>query len=803
MISHYFKIAWQSIRNQKLNSVINISGLSIGMAASLFIFMWVTNELNFDKYHADAKNIYRLKNYLSIDKTSTWVWENSPYLLGNEIEKKLPEVLSVTRIRPISRGGTHFNIKGEFIEEDRCAYVDSMWFSFFDYTFISGNPEAFNSHPFSMILTRSKAKKYFGNENAIGRTIRIDTVNYVIRGVIKDLPVNSSFPYDVLIPVAAHFANPASLKNDQSWSNFNYLTFIKVRPDASIKDLPAKITALLSENKKSDNIKTGLIGLADMHFENDLQSSVMEHGNRNVVVVFSILGILLLLIACINYVNLVTAKASIRAKEVSIKKITGAGRGQLFLQFVIESFLVSLVSLAVTILIVKLALPYFNQFTEKHFVLSFKEKWVWMITVGTLLISVILTSIYPAILLSSFKPIAIFRGFNTLRIKDVTLRKGLVVTQFTIAIVLIIGTIVIYQQLKFINSQNSAYDRSQILSFTIPYKLLSKYKDDQGRNQLLNTMKVELLRESAIKEVSALNQGSVINMEGYSSGESNDWDGRAKDFMPAIAFFYTDHDFKNMLKLDMKEGRWFEPGNKADDHNSILNETAVNEFNLRKPVIGQRFVSQGDTGVVIGVVKDFYYKSLHEKIGPVVIRNVSNYNSTFLVKSAPGKIVEAQMAAQKVYNKFFASAPFSYNFLDEEFAKLYRADHKTANLVWLFSAIAIFLSCLGLFGLAAFTAERRTKEIGVRKVLGASVPGIVTLISKEFVAMVVISMVIASPIAWWAMTNWLEDFSYRINISAVFFILAGIITLLIALATVSIHAIKAAIANPVKSLRTE
>ena len=802
MLKHYLRIAWQSLLHQRLNSVINISGLSIGMAASLLIFMWVSNELSFDKFHKDSATIYRLKNYVSIDKKSTWIWETSPYLLGDEVQKKLPEVLAVTRLRPKTWDNVHFNIKGEFIPESKSAYIDSAWFSVFKYDFIQGSADDFNSHPFSMVLTASKAKKYFGNENPLGKTIRIDTIDYEIRGVVKDIPIYSSLHYDVLIPLAASRNKPADIKHDNDWGNFNYLTFVKLNPAASIKDLPAKITTILSENKKSDNIKTGLIALTDIHFENDLQSSVIEHGNKNVVFIFGILGLLLLIIASINYVNLATARASLRAKEVSIKKINGAGRGQLFMQFVVESIMVSVISLFITIVVVKLVLPSFNQFIGKDFVLSMNDKLLWMIIGGTLLASVILTSIYPAILLSSFKPIAIFRGFNALKVKDGALRKGLVVVQFTIATVLIIGTIVIHRQLKFINEQNTAYDKSQILSFGIPFQLLAKYKDD-GRTQLVNSIKQELLSRSTITEVSLMNQGSVINMKGASSGPNNDWDGRDKDFMPAIGFVYTDSDFKKMLNLEMAEGRWYEPGNKADEHNSVLNETAVKEFNIRKPVIGQRFVAHGDTGVIIGVVKDFYYKSLHEKIGPVVIKNVNEYNSSFLVKSAPGKVVEAQKAAKDVWNKFFSSEPFTYKFLDEEFEKLYRADHKTASLVWIFSGIAIFLSCLGLFGLAAFTAERRTREIGVRKVLGASVSAIVSLLSKEFVLLVIVSLIIASPVAWWALNKWLQDFSYRIDISIIFFIAAGIITLIVALATVSIHAIKAAISNPIKSLRTE
>jgi ABC-type antimicrobial peptide transport system permease subunit len=802
MLKHYLRIAWQSLFRQKLNSLINISGLSIGMAASVLIFMWVNNELNFDNYHKDSKNIYRLKNYVAIDKRSTWVWENSPYLLGDKLLKELPEVLTVARIRPMSKEDTYFNIKGEFIKEESCAYIDSSWFSVFQYDFLKGSPADFNSHPFSMVLTESKAKKYFGNEDPVGKTIRIDTIDYEVRGIVRDIPPYSSFQYGVMIALAARMSDPKNRKNDESWGNFNYITFVKLLPTAKTSELPARITKILSENKKSDNIKTGLIALPDIHFENDLQNSDMEHSNRKVVMIFALLGILLLLIACINYVNLVTARASLRVKEVSIKKITGAGRVQLFLQFVTESALVSLISLLITLAIVKMALPSFNQFTGKNFSLSFSDSWLWMILGGTLLASIILTSIYPAVLLSSFKPISIFRGFNALKIKDTSLRKGLVIVQFTIAIILMVGTIVVYRQLKFINRQNSAYDKSQVLSFSVPYKILLKYKDD-GRGQLMNSVKQELLQQSTVIDVTVMSQGSVIDMQGSSSGGSTDWDGRDKDFMPGIAFFYADTSFKKMLNLEMKEGRWYQPGNKSDEHNSILNETAVREFNIHQPVIGQRFVSQGDTGVIIGVVKNFYYKSMHEKIGPVVIRNIDEYNRTFLVKSLPGKVTEAQKAVNRVWSKFFPSEPFTYKFLDEEFEKLYQADRKTANLIWLFSVIAIFLSCLGLFGLAAFTAERRTKEIGVRKVLGASVTHIINLISKEFVLLVLISMIIAAPVAWWAMNKWLEDFSYRISISPVFFLTAGLITLVIAIATVSVHAIKAAMTNPVKSLRTE
>jgi hypothetical protein len=716
MFRHYLRIAWQSLIRQKMNTLINISGLSIGMAASVLIFMWVNNELSFDSYHKDAKNIYRLKNYVAIDKKSTWIWENSPYLLGDKLQQELPEVVAVARIMPLGKDNTYFTIKGQFMKEGSCAYIDSSWFSLFHYDFTKGSPQDFNAHPFSMVLTESKAKKYFGSEDPIGKTIRIDTNDYQVRAVVKDIPPYSSFQYDVMIALAARRADPRNIKNDESWGNFNFLTFIKLLPTAKPADLPAKFTRILSENKKSDNIKTGLISLPDIHFENDLQSSGLEHNNRKLVLIFALLGILLLLIACINYVNLVTAKASLRVKEISIKKIAGAGRMQLFMQFVTESALVSVIALVFTLAIVELALPAFDRFTGKQFSLALMEGWLWKILGGTLLASIVLTSIYPALLLSSFKPMAIFRGFNALKLRDTSLRKGLVVVQFTIAIVLMVGTIVVYRQLQFINRQNSAYDRSQVLSFSVPYKIFSAYKG-QAATDLMNSIKQELLSQSAIDNVSLMDQGSVIDMQGSSSGDSNDWDGRDKDFKPGIAFFYADTSFKSMLNLEMKEGRWYQAGNSVDKRNAVLNETAVKEFNIHQPVFGQRFVSQGDTGVIIGVVKDFYYKSMHEKIGPVVIKNGDEYISTFLVRSAPGKVTGARDAASKIWSRFFPSEPFNYRFLDAEFEKLYRADHKTAGLVWLFSVIAIFVSCLGLFGLAAFTAERRTRESAFAKCL--------------------------------------------------------------------------------------
>ncbi len=802
MVKHYFKTAWRNLFRQRANSLINIAGLSIGMAAAILIFLWVKNEFGFDNYHKDSGNIYRVKNFLTVNKNDTWVWENSPFLLGENAKQQIPEVLEVCRIRPFGYGAQYFNIKGQFYQEDACAYIDSSWFNVFSYKFIAGSASAFNDHPFSILMTETKAKKYFGNENPIGRVIRIDTVDYQVQGVLADNPVNSSFQFDVFIPLSARFANPKNKANDESWGNFNYLTFLKLTPTANPTKIATSLKGIIAKQREQDNLKISLLPLQDLRFENDLQNSIMQHSDIKVVYIFAVLGILLLLIACINYVNLTTARATLRAKEVSIRKIIGAGKKQLFIQFITESVLISFLSLITTILIVQLTLPLFNRFTERTFALSFTAPDLWMLAGSTLLVTVLLTSIYPAVLLSSFKPLAIFRGINVLQLKDGTLRKGLVVVQFTISIVLIIGTIVIYSQLQFINKEHTGYNRSQLLTVSIPYKIWGKYKEEQ-RMGLTASFKKELLSQSNIADVSLMNSESVINNESSSSGNSTDWDGRAEDFTPTITFIRVDTSFKNIVNLQIKEGRWYQTGNPADQHNSILNETAVREFNIPEPVIGQRFVSQGDTGVIIGVAADFYYKSLHEKIGPVVIRTMDENNTTFLIKTAPGKIKEAEQAVEAVWKKFYPSEPFAASFVDEEFEKLYRADNKTSILIWSFSIIAIFISCLGLFGLAAFTAERRNKEIGIRKILGANITNIVTLLSREFVYMVLFSMAIAFPVAWLAMNKWLENFAYRINIAWWIFLIAAIIALAVAIITVSFQAIKAAVANPVKSLRTE
>ena len=790
MFKNYFKTSWRSIWKNKTTAIINIAGLSVGMTAAVLIFVWVQNEMSFDNYHNDANNIYRLTTNI---KSEGWVWETTPLLLADAIKKDIPEVEKVARL---NSGLPVFNINNNLSYEKNCAYIDNDWFNIFHYDFIEGSAAAFAKDPNSIILTQSEAKKYFGNRRIVGTVIHADSLNLVVKGVIKDAPANSAFQYTAFIPLSNLLLNADIRANDEQWGNANYITFIKAKPGANTTLLTKKLTSIFQKNASDSETTISITNLKDMHFETDLQSSFFVSGNKNSVYIFSVLGILLLLIACINYVNLTTAKASLRAKEVSVRKIVGASRLHLFYQFLAEALLVSCFALIITLVLVHISLPAFNSITGKRFVLPVTSADLWKVIGITLLSAFVLNSIYPALALSSFKPLNVFRGFTVLKLKDIYLRKGLVTIQFAISVILIAGTIIIYRQMQFIQQTNPGYDKSQVLVTYIPPNINSGKKDE-----LVNEIKLELLRNSSIQNVSMANQ-TVVNIGSYSTG-SADWNGRDTSFNPKVAQLATDASLLSTMQLQMKAGRWFEESNEADKKNVVLNEDAVKELNIPKPYIGQRFTWKGNTGQIIGIVKDFKYKSMHDKTGPLVAFQNPNWYSTFIIRIAPNTASQSINVIQNTWKKIFPGSPVEYNFLDETFNELYKDDQQTSFLILVFAIVAVAISCLGLFGLAAFTAEQRSKEIGIRKVLGASVAGITQLLTKDFLKLVIISIIIATPVAWFALNKWLQAFAYRINISWWMFALAGLSAIVIAVFTVSFQAIKAAIANPVKSLRTE
>ncbi|MEP6749693.1 MAG: ABC transporter permease [Bacteroidota bacterium] len=791
MIKNYFKTAWRSIWKNKTTSIINIAGLSVGMTAAVLILLWVQNETSFDNYKG-KDNIYRLTTRLP---ASGWVWETTPLLLANAIKNDVPGIEKTTRL--YTSALPVFKIKGNLFYEKDCAYVDNDWFSFFPYQFKEGNAISFNQHPFSVILSSSEAKKYFGDSSPVGQTIHIDTIDYRVTGVVADAPVNSSFQYKAFIPIAALLTNPQIKANDEQWGNANYITFIQTMAGMKPAALAVQITnALKKKANDNDEAPIDMISLSAMHFETEIQNSAFVHSNHNTVYIFSFLGFLLLLIACINYVNLTTAKASLRAKEVSIRKMTGANRSNLFIQFVIESVFISFLALITTLVLVQLFLPVFNELTGRTFSLPITSGSLWQVLSITLFVALILNSVYPALLLSSFKPLSVFRGTTVLKMKDSAFRKSLVVLQFTISVILIAGTIIIYKQMQFVQKGNPGYNRSQVLSLRLPYNI-----NRSAKESIMRAIKQDLLSQNGIESVSTSNQ-PIVNMGSYCS-ECADWAGHDTSYKPKIAQLSADADFQKTMQLQMKEGSWFRDDNGIDKKSFILNETAVKDFNLRIPAAGQQFIFKGDTGQIIGVVKDFTYKSMHDKIGPLVVFNNPLWRNQFVVRTQAKNASLALAGIEKVWKEYIPGSPFEYSFLDETFNTLYQEDQQTSFLILVFAAIAIVISGLGLFSLAAFAAEQRTKEIGIRKVLGATIAGITTLLSKDFIKLVCISILIASPVAWWAMNKWLENFAYRITISWWMFAAAGLLAMIIALFTISFQSIKAALANPVKALRSE
>jgi predicted permease len=798
MIKNHFKIALRNLWRHKRMTSINIAGLGIGMAAAVLIAIWVQNELSFDRFEPDAGNIYRIKATISVTKTETWQWETSQYILGEHARKELPEVIDLARFQS-NYGNLNMHIGDKLVTEKKAAFVDERWFDLFHYDFVQGSTDQFNKNPFSLIITESAAKRYFGNANAVGKVLRIDTDNYQVQGVVRDYPANSSFRYDLLMPIAARLANPQAKKNDLDWGNYEYQTFLKLRPDANPARVAAKLLNILHTNRKDDDgkAKYSLVHLTDLHFENDLMSSRLIHGNRTIVNVFMVLGVLLLVTACINYVNLTTARASMRSKEVSVRKIVGAGRPHLFGQFMFESLLVSLLSLLLALVLIEAAMPWFRTFTEKDFGEPLRNFVVWVILTAVLLASFVLNGLYPAFLLSSFQPVNVFRGKSALNFRDTALRRVLVITQFAISVVLIAGTLVIYRQLNYMEKIDPGYNRSQVFSFTFPWWTIPHF-DFKKRAQLLETVKQQLQAQSATANVS-MTGGGLVNFDNTSSGNF-DWPGRPKDFEPAFAPLSVDADFARIMQLKIKEGRWFD-NSPSDEHNVLLNETAVKLINLHGDPVGQRFIHHKDTGVIIGVVKDFHYKSLHDKIGPMLITRSDAEG--FYIKTSPGNSAAAIAAAGKIWRQYFADTPFDYEFLDDTYNNLYKAEQQQSVLVTVFAGVALFISALGLLGLAAFAAEQKVKEIGIRKVLGASIQNIARLLSADFVKMVFVASLIAFPVAWWAMNKWLESFAYRISLSWWLFVASAGIALMIALITVSFQSVRAALVNPVKSLRSE
>lgn len=788
MIKNYFKTAWRNLFSNKFYSAINIVGLTVGLAVGLLILLWVNDELSYDRFNTKAGQIFKVNAEIGTG-TSKQVWDGVQGPIATYALKEVPGVQNAVRVIG-NYSYSVFKYKDKLLTENggKLSYADPSLFKMFDFKLLKGNP----NNPFptdkSIVITESTAKRYFGEEDPMGKTLIADNKDpYIVSAVMADFPGNSSIQGDILfsINVRKNQYDPKDYwkSMDEDWGNYYTYTYLQLQPGTDLKAVGSKLTDI--HFKHQEGTKDGrylLQALTDTHlYAPDGSSSAMQ-----TVKIFGIVAILILLIAAINYINLSTARAMLRSKEVSVRKIIGAARIQLFIQFVLETILFFLISLVLAFVLIALLMPFYNDISGKQMHFDLFNADVWKVIGITVLVTLIASSLYPALLLSSFKPINALKGKLSLGVGNTVFRKILVVCQFVFSVGLIIGTLIINRQLNYIRQMEMGYDRSYV--FAVPMReMQSHYEAAKG----------ELLNRSGIAGVTT-GDGSIVSISN-TTGDT-DWDGKDPNRSFMIHPMNIDKDYVSFFKLKMAEGVSF-TGAKTDSAHFILNETAVRDAGIKKPV-GKRFKLHDVNGVIIGVVKDFHFMSLKQKIEPFIFSYRPDTWQLF-VRTSGKDAPKAIKAVQTVWERYNPGFPFDYTFLDQKFDQMYRSDQRTGTLFNVFACIAILISCLGLFGLATYTAQVKVKEIGIRKVLGASVANITTMLSKDFLALVVLAIAIATPIAWYAMSKWLQDFVYRATIEWWTFAIAGIVAVLIAFITISFQSIKAALANPVRSLRSE
>jgi putative ABC transport system permease protein len=790
MIKNFFKVTFRNLLRYKFFSFINIFGLSIGIACCTIIFLFVQDELSYDTQHKDAKKIYRVVKDFVNDDGSSLPDATTPPALAPAMQRAIPEIESTVRLFP--GWGTKFYVKcgdKKFLEEN-VYRADSSIFDVFTLPFVQGNSRTAFSQLKAVIITESTAKKYFGSENAMGKTMEIDRMGiHTVTAIIKDLPRNSHFKFDFLVSTRTLAGNI-----DANWGFYNFYTYIKLKPNTNIASVEPKIKEVFKKNNEGNKNIFYTQALTDIHLHSNLKWELEPNSDATYIVIFITIGLFIIVIAGINYVNLSTARASLRAKEIGVRKVSGAAKSSLIRQFLTESVIIAMLALIAAIGIAQLVLPAINNITHKElsFLLPPDYSILAILLIGAIAIG-ITAGLYPALFLSSFEPAKVLKGVKMNNRGSFNLRKGLVVVQFTISIVLIIGTLIINKQVDYIQSAKLGFDKEQVVMIPdIGYSNRSE----------IQALKNNLLQIPGVKKV-AISDG-IIGGQNWTNGV------RLKGAQNSLLlnFLNIDYDFLDVLNLQLKEGRSFSPQFMSDTADAIiLNETAVKQLGIHGPVLGQQIVwSENDDTTyyakIIGVVKDFHFTSFRSEIKPFGFVTDLNRQYYFAVKLDAKNVSTTIAALKSVWDKN-VSRPFQYFFLDDTYDKLYQSERNFKIIFLYITFLAIVISCLGLFGLTSFMTQQRIKEIGIRKVLGASVSGIVAMLSKDFLKLILIAAVISFPVAWFAMNKWLQDFAYRINISWWIFIIAAMGAFVIAFFTISFQAIKAAITNPVKSLRTE
>jgi len=785
MIRNYTKIAWRNLRRHRGYSFINITGLAIGMACCMLILLWVQDEMSFDRYHKNADNICRVIQDINFsDHSTSWAINQGP--LGPSLENDFPEIVDSCRMT----GRVVTINSGDMRYDEVVGMVDQSLFSMFSFPLVGGNPESALSEPQSIVFSEDMAEKYFPDDNPIGKTVRIDNeFDFLVTGVMKNMPNNSHFRYDFLIPFV--FGRSWNYTVD-SWGNSSFYTYVQIQDGIPAQEVIQKISGYLFDKPTIEkDARLNLQPLKRIHLYSHYEYD-RAHGDIRYVRIFSLIAFFILLIACINFMNLTTARSANRAKEVGMRKVSGACRSDIIKQFYGETILFAVLAMLIAILLVLALLPLFNQLAAKELTFAlFRNTWIWLGLAGVTLATGLISGSYPALYLSAFHPVRVLKGVLSSGARGAGFRKFLVVIQFSLTILLVVGTILIHRQIRFMQNQKLGYDKEHLVYMGMRGDMRTDF----------DAVKGELLRNPNITGVTAASNPPTYGY--YFSNSLWRWEGQSPDEEILMRAVFADKDYFDVLGMEILAGEGFtrelpEQG----EFYTVVNEEAVRVMGLENPV-GQWLAIGENRGSIIGVVKNFHFAPLKTKIEPLIIIYSVPQSRTLFARIQPDSIASTIGFIEQVWKRFVPEYNFNYQFLDEALDSLYRAEQRIGSISQCFSLLAIFVSSLGLFGLASYMAEQRTKEVGVRKILGASVTSLVFLLSKEMTKWVLIANLIAWPVAYYLSGKWLQGFAYRIGIGLSPFVIATCLTLSVALLTVSYQSVRAARADPADALRYE
>jgi putative ABC transport system permease protein len=788
MIKNYLTIALRNLTRNKLSSLVNILGLTFGIASALLIFLWVNDELGVNQFHTNIKHLYQVLENQQYGDGRLYTFRSTPAPMAPFVKDKYPEIERAARF---SWEVTFlFQFEGKSFKEVG-RWTDPDFLQMFTYPLVAGDVTTALTEKNSIVITQKLAKKYFGDSDAIGKILTLDTRNsYQVTGVMADLPQNSSIQFDYLLPFAKFWDdNPGWL---QKWDNNNIRTYMQLAEGVNLDDFQKKFRHEVKEHIPETNVELHVQPYGEVYLHSDYENGKQSGGRIEYVRIFFIVAIFVLVIACINFTNLSTAQASRRAKEVGLRKVIGAVPRQLFRQFMSESFLTVLISAAIGVLVTVLVLPYFNDLTEKHLTMNLLDVRIILIFAVLIVSTALLAGSYPAIFISEFKPVQVLKGQLRSGKRAAFFRKTLVTIQFSLSIILIVSTIVVYRQLSFMENRDIGFDRDNLF--------YSGMEGDVAKNY--STIRERLLAESSIESVSMSTQ---LPIEIGNSTMGVEWEGKDPDVDILFTNLDVDFEFIQTMKMTMADGRPFDRSIITDTVGYIVNETGASKFGFKDGVTaGKDLTMWSRKGKIVGVVKDFNFGSLHNPIDPLIMRVTPKIEwGLILVRAKEGRTTEAIQALERLTKEYAAAYPFNYSFLNQDWENFYAAEGQRGKIFNSLASLSIFISCLGLFGLSAFSAQRRIKELGIRKVMGASVPGLLQLMSTEFTGLVLLASAIGCPVAWYLMTNWLGKYSYHVEIGWITLAAACMACLAVSLLTILYHSLRASLANPAQSLRYE